>query len=97
MRPQFKIRPRVAAGVVPEGVMTPLEKLEELGSICIRFSCRMLHNVLLLLQKFGLFETHFVLTLVIRGESSVRTAASGFPLLIELPCDRQKGAATSRD
>ena len=27
--------------------MTPLEKLEELGTVCIRFSCRILHNFLL--------------------------------------------------
>ena len=58
MRPQFKIRPRVTAGVLPEGVMTPLEKLEELGSVCIRFSCRMLHNFLLLLQQFGRFKAN---------------------------------------
>src|SRR2546421_4408187 len=44
MRPQFKKRPRVTAGVLPQGVMTPLEELGELGSVCIRPTCRRLHN-----------------------------------------------------
>jgi hypothetical protein len=53
VRPQFKKRPRITAGMLPEGVMTPLDELEELGSVCIRSTCRRLHNfLLLLLQKF---------------------------------------------
>jgi len=44
VRPQFKKRPRVTAGVLPEGIMTPLDKLEELGSVCIRSTCCRLHN-----------------------------------------------------
>jgi hypothetical protein len=44
MRPQFKVRPRVTAGVLPEGVMAPLDELTELGSVCIRSTCCRLHN-----------------------------------------------------
>jgi hypothetical protein len=44
MRPQFKKRPRVTAGMLPESVMTPLEELGELGTVRIRSTCRRLHN-----------------------------------------------------